>query len=92
MDERFEKLAEILQKVLKVPIETIRPESRLLEDLQATSLDAGMVLMEIEECFDVLVPERGREYRTVADLRAHLEELLLERELAAAQTPVIPER
>src|SRR5687767_10631282 len=84
MDETFEKLAGILSSVLKIPRETIRPESRLFEDLKADSLDASMVVMEIEEQFGLLVPECQRSYNTVADMLAHVQELLAQTAPAAA--------
>ena len=79
MDENFEKLAALLSDVLKMPVEKIQRESLLLEDLKADSLDASLIVMEIEEDFDVTVPERSRNYRTVADLLLHIEELLREK-------------
>jgi acyl carrier protein len=79
MDEPFQKLAAILSDVLKVPLEEIQRESLLLEDLKADSLDASLLMMEIEEHFDLTVPARSRTYRTVADLLLHIEELLREK-------------
>ena len=79
MDEPFQKLAAILSDVLKIPLEKIQRESLLFEDLKADSLDASLLMMEIEEHFDVTVPERSRTYRTVADLLLHIEELLREK-------------
>ncbi len=79
MDETFRKLAAILSDVLKVPLEKVQRESLLFEDLKADSLDASLIMMEIEEHFDLTVPERSRTYRTVSDLLLHIEELLREK-------------
>ena len=76
MCENSIKLARILSSSFKVPEEQIHPESRLLEDLKADSLDASVALMDIEEAFGILVPERERTYRTVGDILQHIEELL----------------
>ncbi|HSB63588.1 MAG TPA: acyl carrier protein [Thermoanaerobaculia bacterium] len=88
MEETFRKLAAILSDVLKVPPEKIQRESLLFEDLKADSLDASLIVMEIEEHFDLTVPERSRTYRTVADLLLHVDELLREK---AAGTSAKPE-
>ena len=79
MDDNFQKLAAILSDVLKVPLERVQRESLLFEDLKADSLDASLIMMEIEEHFDLTVPERSRTYRTVSDLLLHIEELLREK-------------
>ena len=76
MCENSVKLARILSASFKVPEEQIRPESRLLEDLKADSLDASVALMDIEEQFGIIVPERERTYRTVGDILQHIEDLL----------------
>jgi acyl carrier protein len=89
MDKNFEKLAEIMIRDLKVPREKIVPQARLKDDLDADSLDASMVLMDIEEEFKVTVPEREREYKTVGDIFNHLNDLLKAKSASedSAQSP-----
>lgn len=87
MDETFQKLAAILSDVLKVPLEKVQRESLLFEDLKADSLDASLIMMEIEEHFDLTVPERSRTYRTVSDLLLHIEELLREKTAGGGARP-----
>jgi len=79
MNQNFEKLVPILSNAFKVPTNQIQMESLLVEDLKADSLDASMALMEVEEQFGILVPERERTYRTVSDILAHIEELMQDR-------------
>lgn len=56
---------EILQKTLKVDPEKVRPETTLAEDLKLDSLDLIEVVYEVEDRFDVQIPEdRIKEIRT----------------------------
>ena len=92
MNENGAKLVAILSHAFKIPPEQIHLESRLREDLKADSLDASVALMDIEEGFGVIVPERERAYRTVGDIHQHIEELLRARgqgglELSAQGAP-----
>ena len=77
MSTHLDLLIPILSNAFKVPAAQIRPESRLKEDLNADSLDAAMAVMDIEEKFQIIVPERERIYLTVSDILAHINELVL---------------
>lgn len=76
MDERTSKVYEILARKSGTPIDAIRAETRL-EALGIDSLDMTEILFEIEEAFDIQIPdsaeanERFKDYATaggVADL------------------------
>ena len=84
MTEHFEQLSTILSRALKVPKEAVHPESRLVEDLKADSLDASVAIMDIEDQFGIQVPDNARTYKTVQDILNHIEELLKAKGAAAA--------
>lgn len=68
---------DIIAKTCSIPRERIRPESTLKE-LDVHSLDAVQVLFEIEDHFDISVPERDDQYATgtVRDLVEGVERLV----------------
>jgi len=74
----FTKLQEILAKQLNISKENIKPESRLLEDLNADSLDFVELLMTVEDEFDVVITdEDAKTLKTIDDvckfIEAHIE-------------------
>ena len=52
----FEKLKEIIANVLNVDPDEIKPESTIIDDLGADSLDVYQIAMEIEEEFEIEIP------------------------------------
>lgn len=52
----FEKLKEIIANVLNVDPDEIKPESTIMDDLGADSLDVYQIAMEIEEEFEIEIP------------------------------------
>lgn len=56
-EEVFQKVRAIIVEQLGVEASRISPESRIREDLGADSLDAVEITMEIEEAFDILIPD-----------------------------------
>ena len=58
-----EDLKEILTEKFSVPVENIRPEAKLNE-LGLDSLDLIEVLFEVEEKFDIRIPQDGSAIRT----------------------------
>jgi acyl carrier protein len=59
--EAFEKFKACTVKVLQVAPEQVTPEARFGEDLDADSLDLVELVMELEEAFDIQVPEEELE-------------------------------
>jgi len=65
----LQKIKEMIVAELPVKIEDITPESRLVEDLGADSIDAVQLVMEIESEFGVTIPdEELAALKTVGDL------------------------
>jgi acyl carrier protein len=72
----FEKVQAILAKQLRIDAATIKPESRIKNDLGADSLDILQLLMTIEEEYGVTIPdEQLAAFETVEDVVKFLESL-----------------
>ena len=66
--EEFNKLAEIIANVLSVDVKEITPETTFFDDLGADSLDLFQIVMDMEDEYDVKVPqEKLEKIVTVAD-------------------------
>lgn len=65
----FEKVCEIIAKQLDVDASSITLESRLVDDLKADSLDVVELIMDLEQEFDIEIPdEELPNVRTVRDI------------------------
>ena len=53
----FEKIAAMIADQLGIDASTIQPESRLIEDLKADSLDVVAMVMEMETEFGIEIPD-----------------------------------
>ncbi len=63
-----EQVYEIIQRKLSVNAEQITPEASFTEDLGADSLDTVELVMDLEEQFNITIPEEDQEkLRTVQD-------------------------
>lgn len=72
----FENVQAFLAKQLRKDASLITMEARIKEDLGADSLDVLQLLMEIEEEYDITVPdEKLADFQTVGDVVAFLETL-----------------
>lgn len=70
----FAKMQDILAKQLNISKDKIKPESRLLEDLNADSLDFVELLMTMEDEFGITISdEDARTLKTVDDVCNYLE-------------------
>jgi acyl carrier protein len=56
-EEISAKVKEIFLKTLKVEPDRLQPETALRDDLQLDSLDMIEVVYELEDTFDVQIPE-----------------------------------
>ena len=72
----FEKVREMLAKQLNIKPETIRPESEVVKDLGADSLDVVELLSSLEDSYGISIPEEDMEnFKTVQDIVNMLEKL-----------------
>ncbi len=72
-----EQVYEIIQRKLSVNLEQITPEASFTEDLGADSLDTVELVMDLEEEFNISIPEEDQEkLRTVQDAIDYLEQHL----------------
>lgn len=70
----FDKVREIITRQLDIDPENIAMESRLIDDLKADSLDIVELVMDLEQEFDVEIPdEELPRVQTVADIVKFLE-------------------
>ena len=70
----FERVQTILAKQLRLAPEKIIPESRIMKDLGADSLDILQLLMRIEDQYGIVIPDQAlAKFETVADVVAYLE-------------------
>jgi acyl carrier protein len=77
IDEIDLKVRKILSEKLSVGIETITGESRLAEDLGVDSFGAVELMFEIEEAFQLKIPDSDIEQvRSVKDIVAYLDGFL----------------
>ena len=71
----FEKIAAMIADKLGIDASTIQPESRLIEDLKADSLDVVAMVMEMETEFGIEIPDEDlTKLKTVADAMRYIEE------------------
>lgn len=71
-----EKLMEIL-KAHRVDCKTITDETELVSDLGLSSFDIISMSVEVEDCFDIEIPDRAiKNLKTVGDVKRLIEEQL----------------
>ena len=69
-----EKVISIVAEQLGVPKEEVTLESSIIEDLKADSLDVVELVMELEDEFDITIPDDDYEkLRTVGDAIRYIE-------------------
>ena len=73
----YDKLREILAGQLEIDPNDITPETNIIDDLGADSLDVVELITTMEDEFDIIVTdERIRELFTVGDIAKFLEEII----------------
>ena len=73
-DNIQEKVTEIIVEQLGVSADQVKPESKMIEDLGADSLDAVELVMAVEEEFGIEIPdEEAEKLASVGDILAHVE-------------------
>ena len=70
----LEKIMELLAKQLRIDVNTLSPDTNIIEDLGADSLDVVEMLMAIEENFGITVSdEEAVTLKTIADVADFIE-------------------
>ena len=73
----LEKIQAMLAEELSIPVAQITPDAKIVDDLRATSLDVVELLSQLEEEFDIIIPDEDIENLvTVADVAEALEKLV----------------
>ena len=73
----YDKICAFLSEQLDIDAADIRPESNIIEDLGADSLDVVEMLAEMENEYNIIITdERVRELTTVGEIARFLEEML----------------
>ena len=71
--EMKEKLIKIIEENLGVNVDSVQDDAHFVDDLGADSLDTVELVMEIEESFDIEIPDEDAEKLTT--LKASLDYL-----------------
>ena len=73
----YEKLCKFLADQLEIDESTIRPETNIIDDLGADSLDVVELISAMEEEYNIIITdERIRELFTVGEVADFLENLI----------------
>ena len=71
----FEQVRDMIASQLQVDAATITPESRLVEDLKADSANVMVMILELEQHFEVEVEDEViLSLKTVGDVLKYIEE------------------
>ncbi len=69
----FEKLRAAIAKQLDIAEDTIQPDSQLIEDLKADSLDVVELIMDLENEYGIEIPDDELpKIRTVSDILSYV--------------------
>ena len=70
----FETVAGMIAKQLKVDVSEITPDKRLVEDLKADSANVMVMIMELEDQFNITVDDTAiNTLKTVGDVAKYIE-------------------
>ena len=73
----LEKIQEMLAEALNVSIDKVTPDAKIVDDLGADSLDVVELLSQLEDEYNVTIPDDEVEgLVTVADVAKELEKLI----------------
>ena len=65
----LDKVKEMIASQLNLNVEDVKPESKIVDDLGADSLDMIEMLMALEEEFKISVPDdKAEKLKTIADI------------------------
>ncbi len=70
----FNQVVEIIKDQLGIEDREITPETSLMKDLEADSLDAVEIIMALEDEFSVEIPDTEAEkFQTIGDIVKYIE-------------------
>lgn len=70
----FERVKDIVAEQLEVEKEDIKMETSMMADLDADSLDAVEIIMELEDEFDVEIPDEDAEgFKNIGDIVKYID-------------------
>ena len=73
----LDKIKEFIVEQLGVSEEDIQPETNLMKDLEADSLDAVEIIMAIEDEYDIEIPDEDAEkFQTINDIVNYVEKAI----------------
>ncbi len=71
----YETVAGMIAKQLKMDVKDITPDKRLVEDLKADSANVMVLIMDLEDAFNMTVDDSAiTTLRTVGDVVRYIEE------------------
>ena len=74
-DMVYETVAGMIAKQLKMDVKDVTPDKRLVEDLKADSANVMVLIMDLEDEFNLTVDDAAiTELRTVGDVVKYIEE------------------
>lgn len=69
-----ERIVTRLAKILKIQPSEVQKEARLIEDLEIDSLDILELIFELEEEFNIEIPQDKSPFVTVQDVITYVQE------------------
>ena len=71
----YDTVAGMIAKQLKLDVKTITPDKRLVEDLKADSANVMVLIMDLEDAFNMTVDDSAiTALRTVGDVVKYIED------------------
>jgi acyl carrier protein len=73
-DMTFDKVRDIIVEQLQVEPDQITPDTSLMKDLEADSLDAVEIIMGIETEFDIEIPDdEAEKFQSIGDIVSYVD-------------------
>ena len=70
----YETVAGMIAKQLKMDVKDVTPDKRLVEDLKADSANVMVMIMDLEDNFNIMVEDTAiTELKTVGDVVNYIE-------------------
>lgn len=75
MNMVFEKVAGMIAKQLRLDVSEVTADKRLVEDLKADSANVMVLIMDLEDAFDMMVDDTAiNTLKTVGDVVKYIED------------------